>query len=135
MVCLQQFCSVMLDDQGSSHGLDVHHSLEMRSATGADGAVPSGISLVVLFRKVEQPIVKCTSPAASGKEASWVKIIVFSEPNGLLLGVRCRNDFVLRPNQKLAGVQVQKLFFIGTDRGHVIGRLEHPRDASSIVEP
>jgi len=53
----------------------------------------------------------------------------------VLLGVQGRNDFVLHPDQELTGVKVQELFFIWTDRCHVIGRLEDTGQASEIVEP
>ena len=58
VICLQQFCSVVLDDQSSSHRFHVDHAFKVRSATGADSAVPSGTRLVVPFREVKEPFVE-----------------------------------------------------------------------------
>ena len=42
---------------------------------------------------------------------------------------------MLSSNQKLAGVQVQELFLIRTDRRHVFRRMENTSDAGKIIEP
>ena len=52
-----------------------------------------------------------------------------------LLGVRHGDDFMLRTNQKLTGMQVQELLFIRADCRHIVLRLKDPGEAGEIVEP
>ena len=78
VVRLQQLRFVLLDDQGSSHGLNIDYALKVRPALVPTARVPVGTSLVILFGQRKQSLVQMHVTGRKRYGVSWVKVIVFS---------------------------------------------------------